>query len=207
MCTSNFPNVLAFHTISSSWFKGKCSFHVASKENVLVLEGPVTGLSFIWTLKDGCKQPGIIMVLNRGLQINNYYWYPNPSNTRLKIPQYLTSLYISLNNKNERNNMKTCLEIQGKSRKWYFCSSSHDTMTPSLAIDFSPAFHGYRNSSARDEGSSLYQPKIGWNCCMLNRILKGPGVVIPLIFPKVPESFLGILRVPQLPPPLEHPPP
>ena len=37
----------------------------------------------------------------------------------------------------------------------------------------------------------------------INRILKGPGVVIPLIFPKVPQSSLiGILRVPQ-----EHPPP
>ena len=32
------------------------------------------------------------------------------------------------------------------------------------------------------------------------------GVVISLIFPKVPQSSLGILRVPQLPPPLEHPP-
>ena len=31
-------------------------------------------------------------------------------------------------------------------------------------------------------------------------------VKAPLIFPKVPESFLGILKVPQLPPPLEHPP-
>ena len=40
----------------------------------------------------------------------------------------------------------------------------------------------------------------------LNRILKG-GVVIPLIFPKVPQSSLGILRVPQLPPPLGHHPP
>ena len=30
------------------------------------------------------------------------------------------------------------------------------------------------------------------------------GVVIPLIFPKVLQSFLGILRVPQLPPPFEH---
>ena len=38
-----------------------------------------------------------------------------------------------------------------------------------------------------------------------NRILKR-GVVIPLIFPKVPQSSLGILRVPQLPPPLEPPP-
>ena len=37
-------------------------------------------------------------------------------------------------------------------------------------------------------------------------ILKG-GVVMPLIFPKVPQFFpAGILRVPQLPPPLEHPP-
>ena len=26
------------------------------------------------------------------------------------------------------------------------------------------------------------------------------------MFPKVPQSSLGILRVPQLPPPLEHPP-
>ena len=33
------------------------------------------------------------------------------------------------------------------------------------------------------------------------------GVVIPLIFPKVPQSALGILRVPQLHPPFEHPPP
>ena len=30
--------------------------------------------------------------------------------------------------------------------------------------------------------------------------------MIPLIFPKVPQSSLGILRVPQLPPPLRHPP-
>ena len=30
--------------------------------------------------------------------------------------------------------------------------------------------------------------------------------MIPLIFPKVPQSFLGILRVPQSPPPLEPPP-
>ena len=30
-------------------------------------------------------------------------------------------------------------------------------------------------------------------------------MVIPLLFPKVPQSSLGILRVPQLPPPLEHP--
>ena len=28
--------------------------------------------------------------------------------------------------------------------------------------------------------------------------------MIPLIFPKVPQSFLRILRVPQLPPPLGH---
>ena len=27
------------------------------------------------------------------------------------------------------------------------------------------------------------------------------GMVIPLMFPKVPQSSLGILRVPQLPPP------
>ena len=32
------------------------------------------------------------------------------------------------------------------------------------------------------------------------------GVVIPRIFPNVPQSFLGILRVPLLPPRLEHPP-
>ena len=32
----------------------------------------------------------------------------------------------------------------------------------------------------------------------VNSILKG-RVVIPLIFPKVPQSLLGILRVPQLP--------
>ena len=38
----------------------------------------------------------------------------------------------------------------------------------------------------------------------LIRFLTG-GVVIPLIFPKIPQSSLGILRVPQLPPPLEHP--
>ena len=38
----------------------------------------------------------------------------------------------------------------------------------------------------------------------LNRILKG-GVVIPLIFPKIPQSLLAILRVPQLFPPLGHP--
>ena len=38
---------------------------------------------------------------------------------------------------------------------------------------------------------------------MIIGFLRG-GVVIPLIFPKVPQSSLGILRVPQLPPPLEH---
>ena len=32
------------------------------------------------------------------------------------------------------------------------------------------------------------------------------GLVIPLIFPKFPQSSLGILRVPQLPPPLGHRP-
>ena len=41
-----------------------------------------------------------------------------------------------------------------------------------------------------------------------NRILKGPGVVLPLIFPKVPQSSrpesLGFPSY--LPPPLEHPP-
>ncbi len=31
------------------------------------------------------------------------------------------------------------------------------------------------------------------------------GLVIPLIFPNVPQSSLGILRVPHLPPLLEHP--
>ena len=30
--------------------------------------------------------------------------------------------------------------------------------------------------------------------------------MIPLIFLKVPQAFLGILRVPHLPSPLEHPP-
>ena len=30
--------------------------------------------------------------------------------------------------------------------------------------------------------------------------------MIPLIFPKVPQSSIRILRVPQLPPPLKHPP-
>ena len=29
--------------------------------------------------------------------------------------------------------------------------------------------------------------------------------MIPLMLPKVPQSSLGILRIPQLPPPLEHP--
>ena len=41
------------------------------------------------------------------------------------------------------------------------------------------------------------------------RVVKGGGVPRgggSLIFPKVPQSSLGILRVPQLPP-LEHPPP
>ena len=42
------------------------------------------------------------------------------------------------------------------------------------------------------------------NSIMFNQILK-EGVVIPLIFPKVPQSSLGILRVPRLHPPLEHP--
>ena len=40
------------------------------------------------------------------------------------------------------------------------------------------------------------------------RVVKGGGVPRgggPLMFPKVPQSSLGILRVPQLPPPLEHP--
>ena len=47
-----------------------------------------------------------------------------------------------------------------------------------------------------------------WTCKWLitiNRILFR-GVVIPLIFPKVPLSSLGILRIPQLHPPLENPP-
>ena len=36
----------------------------------------------------------------------------------------------------------------------------------------------------------------------------GPTGGGSLVFPKVPQSsLLGILRVPQLPPPLEHPPP
>ncbi len=34
-------------------------------------------------------------------------------------------------------------------------------------------------------------------------ILKGPGVVVPLIYPKVPQSSLGILRVPSYPLPLD----
>ena len=41
---------------------------------------------------------------------------------------------------------------------------------------------------------------------VLQGFLRGGLVVIPRIFPKVPQSFLGILRVPQLPPPLEHHP-
>ena len=46
-----------------------------------------------------------------------------------------------------------------------------------------------------------------WNWALFSvGILKGPGWWLPLIFPKVPQSSLGILRVPQLPPPLEHPP-
>ena len=41
-----------------------------------------------------------------------------------------------------------------------------------------------------------------------NRILKGPGVVIPLIFPKGSPNFPArILRVPQLLPSLGHPTP
>ena len=42
------------------------------------------------------------------------------------------------------------------------------------------------------------------------RVVKGGGVPRgggSLIFPKVPQSSLGILKVPQVPPPLEHPPP
>ncbi len=41
------------------------------------------------------------------------------------------------------------------------------------------------------------------------RVVKGgvPRGGGSLMFPKVPQSSLGILRVPQLPPPLEHPPP
>ena len=31
-------------------------------------------------------------------------------------------------------------------------------------------------------------------------------LIFPIIFPTVPQSSLGILRVPQLPPPLGHPP-
>ena len=40
------------------------------------------------------------------------------------------------------------------------------------------------------------------------RVVKGgvPRGGGSLMFPKVPQSSLGILRVPQLPPPLEHPP-
>ena len=44
----------------------------------------------------------------------------------------------------------------------------------------------------------------------INMILKGGwgGVVISLIFPKVPQSFLGILKVPQeYPLPLDTPGP
>ena len=44
--------------------------------------------------------------------------------------------------------------------------------------------------------------------CAVEKIIIGfwrGGVVIPLIFPKVPQLFKGILRVPQLPPPLEQP--
>ena len=41
-----------------------------------------------------------------------------------------------------------------------------------------------------------------------SRSLGGGGVVIPLVFPKVPQSSLmESLRVPQSPPFLEHPPP
>ena len=42
--------------------------------------------------------------------------------------------------------------------------------------------------------------------CFHSGILKG-GWWFPKIFPKVPQSSLGILRVAHLPPPLEHPPP
>ena len=52
-----------------------------------------------------------------------------------------------------------------------------------------------------------------WRSCILTAAQKDKqvigflrGVVIPLMFPKIPQSSLGILRVPQLPPPLEHPP-
>ena len=47
---------------------------------------------------------------------------------------------------------------------------------------------------------------LGW---FLYRVVKGGGVPRgggSLMFPKVPQSSLGILRVPQLPPPLNTPP-
>ena len=43
---------------------------------------------------------------------------------------------------------------------------------------------------------------VKFNLRSLNRILKGGGMVIPLIFPKVPQSSWGILKDPQLPLPL-----
>ena len=51
--------------------------------------------------------------------------------------------------------------------------------------------------------------RTGWMEDMLiYRVVKGGGPRggVSLMFPKVPQSSLGILRVLQLPPPLEHPP-
>ena len=45
--------------------------------------------------------------------------------------------------------------------------------------------------------------KLSWNIPWKGGVPRGGG---SLIFPKVPQSFLGILRVPQLPPPLNTPP-
>ena len=62
-----------------------------------------------------------------------------------------------------------------------------------------------RNTALINLNMALFREQLWW----IDRILKG-GVVIPLIIPqcslKFPQSSLGILRVPQLPPPLEHPP-
>ena len=76
------------------------------------------------------------------------------------------------------------------------------------------SFHGVRMAEIRrspvEVGSLSHylQGFIHPRWCRISainsRILKG-GVVIPLIFPKVLQSCLRILRVPQLPPPLGHP--
>ena len=55
----------------------------------------------------------------------------------------------------------------------------------------------------RDSGTQSHD-RYNW---VNYRVVKGGGPRggVSLIFPKIPQSSLGILRVPQLPPPLGHP--